>query len=123
MANSLDMNSFDVVADDSVHKNSPTQNKYADAEYGRSGSYQTTQMTSVSKSTDLKNNLKSSQRTSGNDFSATDIVQVAKKSKKSNRHTVGLASSTYVRNVDAISVIQKDIASGASKYLFVCLYN
>lgn len=28
---------------------------------------------------------------------------------------MNLASSTYVRNVDAFSVIQKDIASGASK--------
>ena len=105
MPNSLDMNSFDVVADDSVNENSPTKNKYADAELGRSASYQPTPMTSISKSTDLKNHLQSSQRTSGNNFSATDIVQVAKKSKKSNRHTVGLASSTYVRNVDAFSVI------------------
>ena len=56
MANSLDMNSFDVIADDSVHVESPTKNKYADAELGRCGSYQTTQMTSVSKSIDLKNN-------------------------------------------------------------------
>jgi len=35
--------------------------------------------------------------------------------KKHSRHTTSLASSTYVRNVDAFSLIKTDIASGASK--------
>mmetsp|Transcript_26005 Transcript_26005/g.32434 ORF Transcript_26005/g.32434 Transcript_26005/m.32434 type:complete len:84 (+) Transcript_26005:344-595(+) len=54
-----------------------------------------------------------SQNDNDNPMSPLTVNPKASK-KKANRNTVSLANSTYVRNADAFSVIQKDIASGAS---------